>query len=186
MALQLNPCPKETCNGFLFTDKTGLYNDPDNLTGYGEANDVTGPDDFDTYSLRVWQPKSDLTAPPLATLNLLPAPAPNDDYYFEWEFFAEDIGLKVIPSGVWYFEVEGVKDDITYSRSFYAIFTEQVNEKLSPALAKTDPTSPCKSGCESAYDLWMALKAVECDGVCDIEKAQRVIDYVNNNIKNCC
>jgi hypothetical protein len=54
------------------------------------------------------------------------------------------------------------------------------------ALAKTDPTSPCKSGCESAYDLWMALKAVECDGVCDIEKAQRVIDYVNNNLKNCC
>jgi lactose/L-arabinose transport system ATP-binding protein len=30
MALQLNPCPKETCNGFSFTDKTGLYNDPDN------------------------------------------------------------------------------------------------------------------------------------------------------------
>jgi hypothetical protein len=187
MALVLKPCFQETCTGFRFIDRTGLYNAETNPGGYSEeVNDVSGPGDFDTYFLSVWLPGQDPEGDPQAVLNLLPPPEPDENDHYTWDFTFEDLGVTSIPSGFAYMEVRGVKDGDEYDASSGPLFTALTQAKVDTAMKSYNPTSPCANGCQDAGAFFMMLSTVQCNGVCDADKSQSILDYIDNNIKNCC
>ena len=184
--LVLKPCFHPDCNGFSYTDKTGTYNATTNPEGYGSENGVTGPDDFDTYSLSVWLPGQDPNSPAQAVLDLLPAPEPNAQGFYTWEFTLSDLGVSEIPYGFARMEITGVKDGDTFTATSGPLFLGDIPDKVNKAMLKFDPSCPCKKGCQNPIELFSALQAVKCGGVCDAEATERILKYIDNNIKNCC
>lgn len=189
MSLQLRGCLRQDCEGVTLFDTTGAYS-VENAGGYGPENDVTGPEDFDTYTLRVWSPDLNPSSDdPIATVNLLdPAPVgPDDDGAYRWDIPLSSLGVAEIVPGVWYAEVVGVKDgDIYEMPPLMPIFTKQLFDGLKDKLLKYDPTAGCKKGCEDPTELWMMLKTVTCSGFCSVEQTKRVIGYLKTKIPQCC
>ena len=188
MALELKASVCEGCNLFQFVDTTGLYNASTNPTGYGGFNGVLDPFDFDTYTLSVWYPGSDITSTPNYTYNLLtlPNPVPDAEDHYTWDITAAMMGVSVIKSGVWNFTATGVKDGLTYIVDVQCIFTNDIKEKLDNKLLDYDPTCECKSGCEDPLELFAMLTTVECGGICDSDKAQAIISQLYQRVPNCC
>ena len=184
--LVLKPCFQETCSGVTYIDRTGPYDVTTNATGYGEPNDVTGPGDFSAYTLSVWLPGQDPEGDPQVVLNLLPPPAPDSSGFYSWSFTFEDLGVTSIPSGFAYMEVRGVFEGDEYDASAGPLFVAPTRAKVDAAMKRYDPTTPCRKGCEDPAKFFMMLTSVECDGVCDQEKSESILDYIDNNIKLCC
>ena len=188
MALELKASVCEGCNVFQFVDTTGLYNASTNPTGYGGFNGVLDPFDFDTYTLSVWFPNSDINTAADYTYNLLtlPNPIPDAEDHYTWTITAAMMGVSVIKSGVYNFTATGVKDGLTYLVDVQCIFTNDIKEKLDAKLLDYDPTCGCKKGCEDPLELYAQLITVECGGICDAEKSQSIIDSLYQNVPNCC
>ena len=107
MALTLQACIHEECDGLKFTDKTREYNVDTNPGGWGGPNVITGPADFDTLTLSFWDAALDPnTAPPTVVINLLtnvPAQSPDEDY--DWATFSfAQLGVTTLTDGIAYFE----------------------------------------------------------------------------------
>jgi hypothetical protein len=186
MSLVLKPCFQETCDGVTFTDKTGFYS-PSNLTGYGFPNEVASPLDFDGgYTIKVWLPGQDPNNPPQAILNLFPIPEPDDNGFYTWSFTYADLNTPSIPSGFARMEVVGIKLGEEYEATAGPLFTLQTQKKVDEAMKKYDPTSPCAKGCQDPGKFFMMLTTVQCNGVCDGDKAESILKYIDTNIKNCC
>jgi len=186
MALILKPCFQETCNGFTFIDKTGPYSSS-NLSGYGEPNDVESPEDFDGgYTISVWLPGQDPENPAQVVLNLFPIPEPDEDGFYTWDFTLAELGTPSIPSGFARMEVVGIYEGTEYEATAGPLFTNATQAKVDQAMKSYDPTSPCANGCQDAGKFFMMLTTVQCDGVCSQEKSESILQYIDNNIKNCC
>jgi len=186
MPLKLRIRPRETCNGFDLVDHTGAYDATENPGGYGPENGVAGPEDFTTDTLSVWAPGMDLSGEPLKVLSLKPVPEPDEDGCYTWSFTASDLGVPSIKSGVWYLRRDADTGSLTFRADVQPIFTDDVWEKLKPKVDAVDPTCGCGSGCTNPYDLFVALRTVQCSGLCDLKKAQRVIDWIYSQLKSCC
>jgi len=187
MSLKLKPCFIETCSGFTYIDKTGPYDASTNPTGYGPQNDVASPEDFDGgYTIRVWLPGQSPDNPPQATLNLFPIPAPDANGFYTWEFTLADINAPSIPSGFARMEVVGISEGQEYEATAGPLFTLATQALVDKAMKPYDPSSPCANGCQDAGRFFMMLTTIQCDGVCDAEKTEGIIKYINDNIKNCC
>lgn len=174
--LQIEGCLSESCDGIGWTDTTGQYPDP--TTGYGAQNGVTGPADFDTYSLRIWAPSlNPATDDPSYTYDLKAlAPSPDADGNYVYTF---DIGLQV--SGVWFARAVGVKDGDTYEVNQYPILTEEVKGLVYAALNEFDPSCECSEGCVDPRMLFLDLLTVRpcdscgCNTVCSLNQIRRII-----------
>jgi hypothetical protein len=64
-------------------------------------------------------------------------------------------------------------------------FTKDVWEKLKPKVYAFDPSCPCR-GCTNPNELFMQLQTIRCNGICDLAKAQRAIDWIYSQLKSCC
>jgi hypothetical protein len=180
--LNLSFCLRETCHGFDLIDKTGPYS-PDNEGGYGPENGVDGPNDFDSYTLKVWSPGLTYNDDPSATINLLPAPVADGDGWYVWSFYASDLGLEM-KSGWWSIEVVGVKDSMPYTARQSHPFLSDLWEKLSAKVMDGGcGCDPC--GGDEGQRLFMAYCTVKRSGNCDTEKSQRVVDWLYTKL-DCC
>ena len=187
MALILNPCFQETCGGIRYIDQTGTYNAETRPNGYGAANDVESPEDFDGgYTLSVWLPGQDPENPAQVVLNLFPIPEPDDDGFYTWEFTFADLNTPSIPSGFARMEVVGIYEGTEYEATAGPLFTNLTQAKVDEAMKSYDPTSACANGCQDAGKFFMMLTTVQCDGVCSQEKSESILQYIDTNIKNCC
>lgn len=189
MALELRGCLSQACDGITLFDTTGDYS-VDSPGGYGPENGVTGPLDFDTYTLRIWAPDLDPSADdPTATIDLKdPAPVgPDDDGNYRWDISLAELGLTSVEDGVWYAEAVGVKDgDIYEMPPLMPIFTMGLRDDLKERLLAFNPSSSCKQGCENPLELWMMLKTVTCSGFCSIEQTKQVIAELKSKLPLCC
>jgi hypothetical protein len=187
MALILNPCFQETCEGFTYIDKTGPYDATDNPGGYGEPNDVESPEDFDGgYTISVWLPGQDPEDDPQAVLDLFPIPEPDENGFYTWGFTFADLGVETIPVGFARMEVLGVSEGEDYEATAGPLFLSTIEAQVDKAMKSYDPTSPCANGCQDAGKFFMMLTTAQCNGVCDADKATSILQYIDNNIKNCC
>jgi hypothetical protein len=186
--LELTASTCEVCDGFQFTDTTGLYDAVDNPTGYGGFNGVTGPFDFDTYSLQVWFPSSDTTGAADYTYDLLtlPQPQPDADDHYTWSFTKAMLGLDNMTSGVWTFTATGTKGAAVYVVDVQCIFVLDINGRLSAKLKDYDPECGCKKGCEDPLELFVQMTTVACGGTCDLADAQYIIDDTYQRVTQCC
>lgn len=170
-------------------DTTGAYS-VSNPGGYGPENGVTGPTDFDTYTLTLWAPGLDpSTDTPTAVINLIDPPptGPDDEGAYSWEFTLSQLGVASVADGIWYGEAVGVKDGDTYAADpFMPVFTRALRDQLSTRLATYDPSCGCSDGCEDPLELWMALKSVTCEAYCSREQTQRILTDLQHRIPNCC
>ncbi len=185
MALEITGRTCEGCDGFTITDTTGLYNDPDNLTGYGIPNTITQPSGFDTYVLKVWYPESDLEGDPDYSVDLLtlPYPTPDADFHFSWTISASDMNLDVLQSGVWNFTLLGTAGVDTYRADVRCIFVKDVEKHVDAMMNKWSPTSKC--GCSKAPEAFVKLLSVKCGGVCNGNAAQFIINELYDLCANC-
>jgi hypothetical protein len=187
MALILKPCFQETCNGFTYIDKTGPYDATTNPGGYGSINDVESPEDFDGgYTISVWLPGQDPENPAQVVLNLFPIPEPDSNGFYTWEFTFADLNTPSIPYGFARMEVLGVSEGQEYEVTVGPLFTNTIEAKVDAAMKSYDPTSPCANGCQDAGKFFMMLTTVQCNGVCESDKAESILQYIDTNIKNCC
>lgn len=185
--LQLVISSCEGCLEFSFTDETGEYADPGNLTGYGVENGVTGPSDFSSYVLEIRYPGTAMSSSPDATYNLLTSvPTPDSDYHFTWTITAADLGLTKFVSGVYTFTARGILADATYLADFQCIFINDLQEEVDAMMLEYDPTCPCKEGCDSPADLFAEFLTVKCGGICDAVKAQSIITSLYQQVPSCC
>lgn len=186
--LELTASSCETCDGFQWTDTTGLYNASTNPTGYGGFNGVTDPFDFDSYTLQVWFPGSDTAGDPDYTYDLLtlPNPLPDADDHYEWSFTKAMLGLTAMTSGVWTITATGVKGLAEYVVDVQCIFVMDVKGKLDVKIKDYDPECGCKKGCEDPLELLIQLNTVECSGTCDLADAQYIIDDTYQRVTQCC
>lgn len=186
MALEIKGRACEGCDAFSYVDNTGDYS-PENTTGYGPENGVTGPADFDTYTLEVWYPDTDLADAPDYTYNLLQSvPAPDADGHYTWTITKQMLGEDVIKSGVYVMKATGVLGPATYIADTEAIFTNDIEGKLDAKLVTYDPTCPCKKGCQNPLELFMMLQTVKCGGICNGETSQLTIDTLYDKVTLCC
>jgi len=189
MALILQGCSSEVCDGLTYTDTTGPYS-VGNPNGYGPENDVNGPSDFATMVFSFWAPGVDPnTTAATATINLLTnVPTPDAEGHYEWPTFTfAELGVTSIESGVGYIEVVAVDDEgDTYSVNFQPIFTKQLYDALKPKMAAWRPDGCKKTGCLSVTTLWNALQTVMCGGVCSAEQAADIIRWIKANMKQIC
>lgn len=183
--LDLKICFRETCDGIVLVDRTGLYNATTNPGGYGAPN-VVSPSLFDTYTLSIWGAGVDPSNPPLYTLNLLlNIPTPTLEGYYEWEILALDMGVTAIQSGIWYAEVAAFEGGNLYTADSSPIFVKDVKKKIvDPLMEKADPGKVCKS-CDGKYDVFSVYQLVACNGVCSAEKTKSLIDWLYSQ-KSCC
>lgn len=176
MALQLRIAVREGCDGIEFIDRTGAYDPVDNPNGYGPENDVEGPQDFTSYTLKIWAPKlNPSTDTPTYTQNLLlNVPVPDDNDHYTWQ-----TAQASVPSGVWYIQAIGTTEIASYSAGISAIMTQDVKrEVVDPAMLDYDPSCGCQDGCADPLLLFTILLAVKKNGICDLAKAQKQIDWL--------
>lgn len=185
MALNRKICIRETCDGFDVIDTTGAYDAEDNPGGYGPENGILGPYEFSPDTAEVYRPKQDFPGTPFATLTLATLTEPNEGDNYVWSFTKEGLGLKAIESGVWTFAVFGEFDGSQYGQYIGPVFTRDVWERLKPKVDAFDPSCPC-NGCTNPNDLFIQLQTVRCSGICDVKKAQRIIDWIYSQLKTCC
>lgn len=187
MALILSISTCEGCDEFTFTDSTGLYSDPENLSGYGTENGISSPSDFTSYILEIRYPGTPITADPDATYDLLadvPPIDPDDDYV--WTITAADIGLTKFVSGVYTFTARGVLAGNTYLADAQCIFKNDLQGLIDTAMLDWDPTCPCKAGCEGLDTLYTQFLTVVCGGKCDPVATQSIINSQYHNLPcNC-
>lgn len=191
MPLQLKGCLSQTCDGLSYEDATGTYNALTNEGGYGVANGVTGPADFDTYTLSLWTPDNDYyadTPTPSITLDLLEdVPTPDASGFYTWEYLLSQLeGITAIGDGTWYWEVLGVKDDVEYRVQGFALFINDLRSGIYAKLKSWDPSCPCKTGCQDIGDLYSKFLVLECWGACDGVNANKVIRWLTSKLKTCC
>lgn len=189
MALILKACVAQECDGLSFSDTTRDYDPTTRPGGYGSQNGVTGPSDFDTYTLTWWDASLDpSTDPPSAVIDLLQnVPTQSADQDYDWpEFSFEELGVTSISDGVAYFEVVGVKDGDEYRNDFAAIFTKGLYDALKPKMALWKPGGCKKEGCIPVIDLWDALMIVRCGGTCNNDDASVIIDWIRANMNSTC
>ncbi len=189
MALVLKSCITEECDGLRYTDKTRDYDATSNPNGYGPENGVTGPSDFDTYTLSWWDASVDPNGnPPTAVIDLLanvPAQSPDQDY--DWPTFTlSELGVSAITDGIAYFEVVGVKDGDEYRADFEALLVKGLYEQLKPKGAKWRPGGCQKPGCIPALDLITAFMVVQCGWACDPAQAKDIIKWIKANLNAIC
>lgn len=194
--LTLNGCLLEDCDGITLLDTTGPYS-VDDPGGYGVENDVTDPEDFDSYSLRIWAPGLDPSEDdPTAIINLLdPAPiGPDDSGNYRWDISLEQLGLTSIAPGIWYAEAVGIKDgDIYEMPPLMQPFAKALWTELDKAMLKYDPVCGCKKGCADTLELYMMLNSVVprdpcCQGsaFCSVEQTRTVLAEVASKLPLCC
>lgn len=185
--LTLEACVIEDCDGLTYKDVTGPYATPGNPGGYGVPNDITGPSDFDTYTLSVWLPGSDTSGTADFVYDLLEnVPAPDSDGFYSWAFTAEDLGLSVMTSGVYTFTATGTSGQSIFMDDVQKIFVKDVKSKvIDPAMKSYDPMCGCKEGCVDPTLLFAQFLTVTCDGVCDAAKSQSIINYLYTQ-QDCC
>lgn len=185
--LNLKSCIIEVCDGFTYVDKTGPYASPDNVGGYGPENGVTGPSDFDAYVLSVWFPESDTSGPADYTLDLLTSiQPPNTSGFYSWDVTALMMGLSKMTSGVYSFSATATKGAATYITDNVKIFVKDVKATvIDPAMKKYDPNCPCDDDCTDPTLLFAQYLTVACYGVCDSDKAQKIINNLYDK-QNCC
>lgn len=187
MALEIKGAVSEGCLELSYTDRTGLYNNPGNITGYGSENGVTGPAAFDTYTLKVWYPESDLTADPDFTYDLQTAiPTPDSDDYYTWEITVAEMGLTKLISGVYTFMATGTLGQSVYIADVVKYFTRDLKLVIDQTMVEWDPTCGCSDGCEDPSEVYAAYLTVSCDGVCSAQKAQEIITALYDRSANCC
>lgn len=189
MALQLKACIHQECDGIEFSDTTKEYDAEDNTGGYGGPNVITGPSDFDTYTLTFWDAALDPSVDtPTAVIDLLlNVPTQAADETYTWPTYTfEDLGVTSISDGVAYFEVVGVKDGDEYRNDFTATFTKTLYDTLKVKMAAWRPGTQQKQGCLPVQDLWNALMDVRCGAVCSKEQATNIIQWLNANLNNIC
>lgn len=176
--LQLKARSCETCDGFTFTDKTGAYDITDNPTGYGAANTVLQPSSFDSYTLSVWQPNSDLSGDPDYEVDLLTLtyPTPDADFFFSWPITMTMMGIDSMPSGVWTMTARGVDGSTTYRVDVQCIFLEDIEAEIDQLMLRWDPKCGCKKGCPSAPGAFMQLMTIKCGGVCDRDATSALVN----------
>lgn len=187
MALVLKGCTDELCDGFKWTDSTGLYDAATNPGGYGVQNDITGPSGFTTYTIRLWAPSANpATDAPTFTYDLLAdVPTPDSDDHYTWEF---DPGLQV--SGVWYSRTVATFNGDTFEVNAYVTFSNEVRGLIRDAINATDPTCACKEGCEDPYRLLTLLNSVvpcgcACATVCSLDRVRTIIAYLHSRLPLC-
>ena len=185
MALDRKICIREGCDGIEVVDTTGPYDPISNVGGYGEENDILGPWEFIPDEVSIWRPSDNITDDPFITLPLETNTTPDDEGNYTWSFTKDQLGISTIVSGVWGFEVIGIFQGERYDKFLGPIFTEDVWSKLKPKIDAFDPHCPC-NGCTNPNDLFVQLQTIRCSGICDIEKAQRAIDWIYSQIKSCC
>lgn len=188
MALILKGCVEEACGGFTYTDTTGTYSTT-NLGGYGVANTITGPADFDTYTLTFWDPTKDpSTDAPTVVLNLLQnVPTADADGHYAWpEFVFGELNLPYITAGVGYFEAVGTKDGDEYRFDFIAVFTQEIYDKVKAKVKAMKFGGKCAADCTSAASLWEALMVVQCGGSCSKEQTNDIIAWLKAQLKKSC
>lgn len=187
MALILKGAVCEGCLELSYTDRTGAYEDPGQLGGYGSENGVTGPAAFDTYVLNIWYPESDVNADPDFIYDLQTSiPAPDTDDFYTWTITIADLDLDKLVSGVWNFAAVGTLGQSVYIADVVKYFVRDVKAQVDQAMLEWDPTCPCASGCESPALIFAEFMTVACDGVCSATKAQNIINDLYTRSANCC
>lgn len=178
----------EGCNEFVYTDATKLYNVVSNPSGYGAENGVTGPSDFDTYTLSVRFPGTPIEDDPDFVFNLLGSVPPIDaDENYVWPAItAAQMGLTVLQSGVWTFTARGVISGVPYVADNVVIFVNDLASKFDTAMKDWDPTCPCAKGCEDISELYVQFLSVVCGGKCNAVQAQAIIDSLETKLPLCC
>ncbi len=188
--LVLQGYAQQTSGGASFTDATGFYNDPNNLTGYGAPNPVDNPSEFDSYVLKVWAPGNDYyaeTPVPTVTIDLQASiPAPDVDDHYVWNFSPAQLGVSSVQDGAWYFEAVGTYGAGVYRLNKVAIFLNDLEAKVSAKMKGWDVTCGCKAGCEDIGALYAKFLVLKCGGVCSPKDVSKVIAWIGSKLKLCC
>ncbi len=185
--LEISGSSCEGCSSISYTDTTGPYADPGNLTGYGTENGVTGPAAFDTYTLEIWFPNTLLTEPADYTLNLKTSVPPVDpDGFYTWDITKVMLGVDPIKSGVYTMTATGVLSGSTYVADLQCVFVADIESEIDDNLKSYDPDCGCADCAEDPLELFVMLQTVKCGGICDGDKTQKIIDNLYANSSQCC
>lgn len=189
MALVLNPCIVEECDGISYHDKTRDYNAESNPNGYGPENGVDDPSAFDTYVFNYWDASLDpATDDPTFTFDLLSdVPAQSADEDYDWSKFTfEQMGVSSTAQGIAYFEVVATKDGDEYRSDFTALLVQDLTAAVAEKMKPWKPGCKCADGCLPAIRLAEAMDAVKCGWTCDEDAAKDIIKWIKTNINTCC
>lgn len=193
MSLILSACLSEDCDGIEYIDNTRLYS-VTNTGGYGVQNDITGPSDFDSYTLYLWAPSADpATADPTYTLDLQTDVPPIDsDEDYVWTFTLADLNATSLESGYWYMRALGVKDGVNYEVNSFNLFVSSLRSLVDQAISEAKIDCACKQGCVDPFRLYTLLDVISprcgcgCSNVCSMDKVKTIVKYLYTNLPNCC
>lgn len=173
MALESKQSVCIKCGDIHLTDTTGVYNNPDNLTGYGTPNEDFG--DLTPYTAAFTSPKA---TTPVYTLDLYASPpTPDADDHYEYVITQEQLGYldqPDIPSGVW-----EVLITIGFEEKLQRVFaTGDIQRRITKCI--------CCSGLSNLwldYDLKGAIALFKCH---KYEQAQKMMDQLYRDTAACC
>lgn len=159
------------CDVWRVRDITHLYNDPDNLTGYGPPNQNFG--DLTPYTAEFFPPKSTTGS---YTLNFYDdPPAPDADENYVYLIQPDQTSADgIIKSGVWIIKVT-IGDSV---KEIAVLATGDIEKKVNACI--------CGSGKEKLM-LYMDLVAARYSFRCfDTRAAQEAIDDLYRRTQDCC
>lgn len=170
------------CKSFIFTENTGTYNNPDNLTGWGSPNLAIA--DVDTAVLSIENLTTevvydDLTITPNATVGT------------ETTFTSEDlkvagvsIGNVTLPDGQYCFTYTVVSDaEVTYEQGVKKVWLCESCCKIKTQACNIDLecgccNEPCADEIWKFLQAWTEMKVIEYSAYCSSQS------NINNKIKS--
>ena len=172
MALQLKfTVPlASNCKGFVFTENTGAYNNPNNLTGWGSPNVALA--DVDTATLSVENLTTEVT---YDDLDITPSSTVGNETAFTTEDLEIDgvsIGNVTLPDGLYCFTYTIVTNSaVTYQQTVKMLFLCESCCKIKTKACEIDLqcgccNEPCADEIWKFLQAYTELKVVEYSAYC--------------------
>lgn len=190
MALILKGCLGEPCDGIEYTDNTRLYS-VTNTGGYGSQNGVTGPANFDSYTLSLWAPNLDPSVDdPTYVIDLRADVPPIDtDEDYVWTFTLEDLNATNLLSGYWYMQALAIKDGDRYEVNAYKLFVKDLRCMVDQAML--DAKIDCDCNGANPFRYQEMLNWIDpcghsgCNNVCSMDKVKVIVAYLYEKLPTC-
>jgi len=196
MALQLKFTVENgnDCKSIIFTETTGAYNNPNNLTGWGSPNAAIA--DVDTATLSI-ENLTTLTVYDDITITPSSSNGETTITTQDLEISGVSIGDVTLPDGLYQFTYTVTMDNETvYEQEVKSLFLCESCCKIKKLASEVDvDCNCCNDGC--ADDLYTFLeahtlyKALQWSGICGAESEinkniENLQEYlINTDCKNC-
>lgn len=181
MSLDLKSRIASNQTEIILYDCTGVYDATDNVGGWGAPNKELA--DIDSSELRITIPG----VTDQVIVDVYPTMPNTDDNAFIVS--AETLGVDVIKSGIYRTEYRVTDDDSgeTFQSTLFSLLTSDIECSIRNLVTSTDVCDLESERSQEILNLDLFLNAAKQAACCgQSDKAQKIIDYLYNQIKCIC